>query len=79
MGSDLANLYRVHTKKLNEPVKRNINRFPSDFIFQLTEHEFTSLRSHFATLKGRGGRRYPQYFFIEQGVAMLSSILNSEE
>ncbi len=76
---DLAALYRVPTKRLNEQVRRNRARFPEDFMFQLTAEEATSLRSQFATSnKGRGGRRYAPYAFTEQGVAMLSTVLNSE-
>ncbi|RLD17769.1 MAG: ORF6N domain-containing protein [Caldiserica bacterium] len=74
---DLAMLYGVETRRLIEQVKRNIKRFPSDFMFQLTKEEFYELRSHFATSK-RGGRRYLPYAFTEQGIAMLSSVLNSE-
>ena len=80
LDKDLAGLYNVSTKRLNEQVKRNIKRFPADFMFQLSEDEFSmlsSLRSHSATSK-RGGRRYLPYAFTEQGVAMLSSVLNSE-
>jgi len=76
---DLAALYGVPTKRLNEQVRRNRARFPEDFMFQLTAEEATSLRSQFATSnKGRGGRRYAPYAFTEQGVAMLSTVLNSE-
>ena len=79
LDSDLAKLYGVETKRLNEAVKRNIVRFPNHYMFQLTEEEFYSLRSQFATSKeGKGGRRYMPYVFSEQGVAMLSSVLNSE-
>lgn len=80
LDSDLAELYEVPTKRLNEQVRRNIKRFPPDFMFQLTPEEFDSLRSHFATLKiGRGQhRKYLPYAFTEQGVAMLSGILNSD-
>ena len=78
LDSDLALLYSVSTKRLNEQVKRNIKRFPSDFMFQLSQKEFESLKSHFATSKGKGGRRYPPYVFTEQGVAMLSSVLSSD-
>lgn len=75
----LASLYDVTTKRLNEQVRRNLSRFPKDFMFQLTAEESESLRSHFATSnKGRGGRRYAPYVFTEQGVAMLSTVLNSE-
>jgi hypothetical protein len=80
LDSDLAELYGVTTKRLNEQVRRNLSRFPEDFMFQLTESETHFLRSQFATSKGggRGGRRYLPYAFTEQGVAMLSSVLNSE-
>ncbi len=82
LDSDLAVLYQVSTKRLNEQVNRNRTRFPEDFMFQLTKDEFDSLqetllRSHFATSK-RGGRRYLPNVFTEQGVAMLSSVLSSE-
>ncbi len=77
LDSDLAVLYEVKTKRLNEQVARNIKRFPEDFMFQLTEEEADSLRSHFATSK-RGGRRYLPFAFTQEGVAMLSSVLNSE-
>ncbi|MEI9943341.1 MAG: ORF6N domain-containing protein [Chitinophagaceae bacterium] len=105
LDSDLAALYEVETKRLTETVKRNIKRFPKDFMFQLTKEEFeglrsqivtadtenslksqiatlnekTSLRSQFATSKGKGGNRYLPYAFTEQGVAMLSGILNSDK
>ncbi len=76
---DLAELYQVETKRLNEQVKRNIDRFPEDFMFQLTNKEWESLRSQIATSKnGRGGRRYAPLAFTEHGVLMLSSVLNSE-
>lgn len=76
---DLAELYGVETKVLNQAVKRNNDRFPDDFMFELTMEEFNSLRSQFVTSKkGRGGRRYIPIAFTEQGVAMLSSVLNSE-
>jgi hypothetical protein len=75
----LAALYGATTKRLNEQVRRNRSRFPEDFMFQLTSEEAASLRSQFATSnKGRGGRRYSPYAFTEQGVAMLSTVLNSE-
>ncbi len=77
LDRDLAELYGVPTKRLIEQVKRNIKRFPEDFIFQLTKDEFKILRSHFAT-SSWGGRRYLPYVFTEQGVAMLSTVLNSE-
>lgn len=75
---DLAALYGVETKRLKEQVRRNISRFPDDFMFELTKEEFESLRSQFATSK-RGGTRYFPMVFTEQGVAMLSSVLNSEK
>jgi len=75
---DLAGLYDVDTRALNQSVKRNIDRFPPDFAFQLTPSEFEALRSQFVTSKGRGGRRYLPYAFTENGVAMLSSVLNSD-
>ena len=73
----LARLYKVSTKRLNEQVKRNKRRFPFDFMFQLTEKEAENMRSQFAT-SNRGGRRYCPFVFTEQGIAMLSSVLNSE-
>jgi len=77
---DLAELYGVPTHRLNERVKRNRKRFPEDFMFQLTKVEAEALRSQIAISKiGRGGRRYQPYVFTEQGVAMLSSVLNSEQ
>lgn len=81
LDRDLAELYGVETKRLNEQVRRNPKRFPDDFMFQLTEEEAESLRSHFATIKsGRGEhRKYLPYAFTEQGVAMLSSVLNSDQ
>ena len=79
LDSDLAKLYGVPTKRLNEAVKRNIERFPAHYMFQLTKDEFKNLRSQFATsTRSYGGRRYMPYVFTEQGVAMLSSVLNSE-
>jgi len=79
LSMDLAALYGVTTKRLNEQVKRNRKRFPGDFMFQLTEEETEALRSQFATSNNtRGGTRYRPYAFTEQGVAMLSSVLNSE-
>jgi ORF6N domain len=79
LDADLAVLYAVSTKRLNEQVRRNRSRFPGDFMFQLTEEEVRSLRSQFATSKkGRGGRRYSPLVFTEQGIAMLSTVLNSE-
>jgi hypothetical protein len=78
LDEDLAKLYQVETKVFVQAVKRNINRFPNDFMFQLTIEEHELLRSQFVTSTGRTGRRYPPYVFTEQGVAMLSSVLNSE-
>lgn len=93
LDRDLAALYETETKALNLAVKRNIKRFPSDFMFQLTREEFEglkfqietsnsqvkSLRLQNETSKGRGGTRYMPYAFTEQGVAMLSGILNSDK
>ena len=80
LDSDLAELYEVDTKVLNQAVKRNLTRFPQDFMFQLTSEECDFLRSQFVTSKiGRGGRRYMPYVFTENGVAMLSSVLSSEK
>jgi ORF6N domain-containing protein len=79
LDRDLALLYGVETKILNKAVKRNFQRFPPDFMFQLTEDEAETLRFQIGTSnKGRGGRRYLPYVFTEQGVAMLSSVLNSQ-
>lgn len=79
LDSDLAELYGVKTKVLLQAVKRNIQRFPLDFMFQLNNQEVMSLRSQIVTSKsGRGGRRYQPYVFTEQGIAMLLSVLNSE-
>jgi hypothetical protein len=74
---DLAEMYQVETKSLNLSVKRNMRRFPSDFMFQLTKDEWDNLRLQFETSK-RGGRRYLPYAFTEQGVSMLSGLLNSD-
>ena len=76
---DLACLYGIETKRLKEQVRRNRNRFPSDIMFELTDEEFESLRSQFATSNKRGGLRYHPFAFTETGVAMLSSVLNSEQ
>jgi hypothetical protein len=78
LDEDLAELYGVETRRLIEQVKRNIDRFPDDFMFQLTREEAAALRSQTATSTGRGGRRYAPYVFTEQGVAMLSGVLRSE-
>lgn len=92
LDRDLADLYETETKALNLAVKRNLKRFPADFMFQLTKEEFDSLRFQSETSKsgnmlrlqnetskGRGGTRYLPYAFTEQGVAMLSGILNSDK
>jgi hypothetical protein len=79
LDEDLAELYGVETKRLVEQVKRNLERFPADFMFQLDRTEADSLRSQIATSNtSRGGRRYAPYVFTEQGVAMLSSVLRSK-
>ena len=78
LDADLAELYGVPTKRLNEAVRRNAARFPEDFMFQLKADEAEIMRSQFATSNGRGGRRYIPYAFTELGVAMLSSVLKSE-
>ena len=80
LDTDLAELYGVKTKALIQSVKRNQKRFPSDFMFQLENHEVTNLRSQFVTSnKTHGGRRYTPFVFTEYGVAMLSSVLHSEQ
>lgn len=75
---DLAELYEVETKRLKEAVRRNIDRFPDDFMFKLSKLEFESLRTQIATSK-RGGTRYTPFAFTEQGVSMLSSVLKSKK
>ena len=75
---DLAEMYGMETKVLKQSVRRNIQRFPSDFMFTLDTQEFERLRSQFVTSNKRGGTRYLPFAFTEQGVAMLSSVLNSE-
>jgi hypothetical protein len=77
LDADLARLYGVETRSLVQAVKRNSERFPADFMFQLTTVEHSALRSQSVISKGRGGRRYAPYAFTEHGVAMLSSVLNS--
>lgn len=77
LDSDLAELYDVETKQLKRAVRRNINRFPEDFMFELSDNEFSNLRSQFGT-SNWGGIRYAPMVFTEQGVAMLSSVLSSE-
>lgn len=80
LDADLAELYGVETKVLVQAVKRNLERFPDDFMFQLDAEEFAALRSQSVTSNtGRGGRRYAPYVFTEQGVAMLSSVLSSPQ
>jgi hypothetical protein len=79
LDSDLADLYQVETRRLNEQVKRNLSRFPEDFMFQLTQDEWGNLMSQIATSNSDwGGRRKAPYAFTEHGVLMLSSVLNSE-
>ncbi len=75
---DLALLYNVENKRLKASVRRNISRFPEDFMFELTEMEFTNLRTKFSS-SSYGGLRYMPFAFTEQGIAMLSSVLNSEK
>ncbi len=78
LDSDLAELYGVPAKQLNQQTKRNRERFPTDFMFQLTVKEHNSLRSQIVTSKkGRGGRRYPPYAFTEHGAIMAATVLNS--
>lgn len=80
LDSDLAKLYGVETRRLNEQVRRNIDRFPSDFMFKLTKTEFEILKSQFATSSSDwGGKRKQPLVFTENGVAMLSSVLNSKQ
>src|SRR5206468_2837421 len=79
LDSDLAEIYQVPTRALNQAVRRNTSRFPADFMFQLTAEEADSLRSQIVTSnESRGGRRYLPYAFTEHGVAMLSAVLNSD-
>jgi hypothetical protein len=82
LDSDLADLYEVETKALNRAVRRNVDRFPEDFMFQLTREEVEALRCQIGTSKtadeNRGGRRYLPYAFTEQGIAMLSGVLTSK-
>ena len=86
LDTDLAKIYQVETKVFNQAVKRNMDRFPSEFMFQLKEREYNSLRSQFAAANLRsqivtsswGGRRYLPFAFTEHGVIMLSSVLNSK-
>ena len=78
LDSDLAAIYGVTTKRLNEQLRRNRSRFPSDFAFQLSAEEFTNLKSQIATSTFHGGRRYRPWVFTEHGALMLASVLNSE-
>lgn len=75
---DLAELYEIENKRLKASVRRNINRFPEDFMFEITEFEFSNLRTKFSS-SSYGGLRYMPFAFTEQGIAMLSSVLNSEK
>lgn len=80
LDSDLAKLYGVETKRLNEQVRRNLDRFPEDFMFQITKEEFENLKSQFATSSlDWGGKRKQPLVFTENGVAMLSSVLKSKQ
>jgi phage regulator Rha-like protein len=79
LDSDLAELYGVEVKQLKRQVKRNIDRFPADFMFQLSQNDYDSLRRHFGTLKRGEHSKYLPYVFTEQGVAMLSSVINSKK
>lgn len=78
LDSDLATLYQVETKVFNQAVKRNMERFPEEFCFQITKEDYSSLRSQIVTSKGKGGRRYLPYVFTEPGIAMLSAVLRSD-
>ena len=78
LDGDLAVLYHVGTKVLNQAIKRNKDRFPKEFLFRLTKLEYIQLRSQFVTSNKKGGRRYLPYVFTEQGVAMLSAVLKSD-
>lgn len=79
LDAHLATLYHVETKALVQAVKRNIERFPDDFMFQLTQEEFQDLLRSQIVISKRGGRRYSPYVFTEQGIAMLSSVLHSKQ
>jgi phage regulator Rha-like protein len=79
LDNDLAELYGVEVKQLKRQVRRNIDRFPSDFMFQLLKEEYESLRRHFGTFKRGEHSKYLSYAFTEQGVAMLSSVLRSKQ
>ena len=75
LDSDLASLYGVQTRALIQAIKRNMRRFPKDFMFRLTTNEFNSLRSQIVISKGKGGRRYLPYAFTEHGVIMVANVL----
>lgn len=79
LDADLASLYGVETKVLNQAIRRNLGRFPSDFMFQLIPQETMRLRSQFVTSNGRGGRRYRPYVFTEHGTIMAANVLNSPQ
>jgi hypothetical protein len=79
LDTDLAAVYAVTVKRLNEQVKRNKDRFPEDFVFQLTEAEWENLRSQIATSSGHGGRRYTPFAFTEHGAIMAATVLNSPQ
>lgn len=79
LDEDLARLYGVETKRLNEQVRRNPDRFPDDFMFELTEEEWVGLKSQNATSRSHGGRRKLPKAFTQEGVSMLSSVLNSKQ
>ena len=76
---DLAELYEIENKYLKRAIRFNVNRFPSDFMFELNEEEWQTLMSNFSTSKKKGGIRYLLYSFTEQGVSMLSAVLNSQK
>lgn len=78
LDRDLAQLYGIETKRLNEAVKRNLSRFPEDFMFQLNSFEFENLKSQFATSSWGGNRKLP-YAFTEHGILMLSSVIHSDQ
>jgi hypothetical protein len=78
LDTELAELYQVENKRLNEQIKRNLKRFPKDFMFQLTQKEWNQLKEEFGSGRTWGGRRYLPYVFTEHGVLMLSSVLNSD-
>jgi len=78
LDADLARVYGVETRTLVQAVKRNMDRFPMDFVFQLSEQEWAALRSQFVISKGKGGRRYLPYAFTEHGAIMAANVLNPE-